>query len=301
MKCLFIINPSSGRRTIQKTLDKMIGQLILEQVINSVDVFYTEKKDDAYHRTSNLNKDSYNFIVAVGGDGTINEVIGGIIKSESQIPLAIIAAGTVNDFANYLKLPKNINTFLEMIKDFEITKIDIGKINNQYFSNVIAGGLLSDIGFKVDKQQKALLGSLAYYIEGALSLPSQLSSPIHVCIQTENKTFDEEAFLFLISNTKSVGGFKQLIPIADVSDGLFDILIIKKCEITDLIALSKDILLNKHIHSPFIEYFQASQITISTNREKEIILDMDGEKGPILPITITNLHKALNLIIPKNI
>jgi len=300
MRCLFIINPSSGRRTVQKTLDKTIGQLILQNIATSIDVFYTEKKDDAFHRAASLRESEYDLIVAVGGDGTTNEVIGGIIHSESKIPLAIIAAGTVNDFSNYLKLPKARAAFIEMIKQFKTTKVDIGQLNGQYFSNVVAGGLFSDVGFKVEKTQKAALGALAYYIEGALTLPSQLNSFITIRIETKNHVFDGEALMFLVSNTKSVGGFRNLLPIAEITDGEFDVFVIKKCEITDLIALSKDILLNKHLESPFIDYFQADLITITSKMEQDIILDLDGEEGPSLPVTIKNLKHALNLVVPSN-
>lgn len=107
-RCLFIINPSSGQRTIQNTLDKLIGQLTLRQLINHIDVFYTLKKDDAYFKALNADEQDYDFITVVGGDGTINEVVSGMVASDKKIPLCILAAGTVNDFANYLNLPSNI-------------------------------------------------------------------------------------------------------------------------------------------------------------------------------------------------
>lgn len=82
MRCLFIVNPSSGTKTIQKRLDKIIGQMVLQQIVNHVDVFYTQKKNDAYHQCLALNPSDYDFIVSVGGDGTVNEIISGMIEKK---------------------------------------------------------------------------------------------------------------------------------------------------------------------------------------------------------------------------
>ena len=172
-RCLFIINPSSGQRTIQNTLDKLIGQLTLRQLINHIDVFYTLKKDDAYFKALNADEQDYDFITVVGGDGTINEVVSGMVASDKKIPLCILAAGTVNDFANYLNLPSNIEGVCNLINNFKTVCCDVGKINERYFMNVAAGGMFSDVSFTVSKADKKRLGPLAYYLNGIANLPSQ--------------------------------------------------------------------------------------------------------------------------------
>ena len=123
MKCLFIINPSSGTHAFQKSIDQFIGQLILHTNVNTIDTYFTRGKNDGLERAAKLTKNEYDFIVAVGGDGTINEIITGLIKSESKIPLAILAAGTVNDFATYLNLPNTPEAFRDMIARFKTKKI----------------------------------------------------------------------------------------------------------------------------------------------------------------------------------
>lgn len=153
-RCLFVINPSSGQRNLQQSLDRLIGQLILRQIVNKVDVFYTEKKDDGYYQALNCNEQDYDFITVVGGDGTINEVVSGMVASNKKIPLCILAAGTVNDFANYLNLPTDINGVCEVIKNFNTVCCDVGKIDDRYFMNVAAGGMFSDISFTVSKIDK---------------------------------------------------------------------------------------------------------------------------------------------------
>lgn len=297
MKSLFIVNPSSGRQNIQSTLEKIIGKLVLGRISQINDVFYTSGPNDAFFKAKILQPNEYDFVVAVGGDGTVNEVIGGLIESRSNIPLAIIPAGTVNDFASYLHLAKSAEAFVKMIQDFKKQSVDIGRISHHYFANVVAGGAFSDISFRVPKTKKAKFGPLAYYIEGALAIPELFNTNIQLTITADGQTFEENAILFMISNTKSVGGFKQIAGKADVCDGLFDMIIIRKCELTDMLALSKDILLNRHLDSPFLHYLQASHIEIKANLD--IPIDIDGEPGPKLPLVIDNINQAIQIIVTK--
>lgn len=298
MKCLFIINPSSGTKTIQKKLDKIIGQMILKQLVHTVDIFYTEKKDDAYNRSLELHEGDYDFVVSVGGDGTVNEIINGFVEKHLMIPLAILPGGTVNDFANHLHLPSSTKAFIQMIKDFHTMKVDIGKVNDQYFANVIAGGMFSDISFQVSKNDKEKFGPLAYYISGIRQLPTQLHTSLHLNIEADGKHLEEDAKLFMITNTSQVGGFKDITPYANIQDGQLDLLIIKKCSATDLLSILKDYTLNSHENSPFITYIQAKNLTIEC--DKDIIYDVDGEKGTTFPIHISVEKQSLCVIVPKH-
>ena len=143
-----------------------MANLVLNQITSHIDVFYTQKKNDAKNRAAQLKPGEYDYVVSVGGDGTLNEVTNGLILSGSNTPLAIISAGTVNDFATYMKLPQTAEDFCRMIEEFQTKKVDIGKVNNEYFINVLAAGMLTDIAYKVPKDKKAVLGKMAYYLEG---------------------------------------------------------------------------------------------------------------------------------------
>ena len=265
--------------------------------MNHIDVFYTAKKDDGYYKALKCNEKDYDFITVVGGDGTINEVVSGIVESHKSIPLCILAAGTVNDFANYLNLPTDINGVCNLIDNFHTVCCDVGKIDNHYFMNVAAGGMFSDVSFTVSKTDKKRLGPLAYYLNGLANLPSQLNTNIDLKIILDDiNVIEEEAKMFMVTNTNRVGGFENIIPLADIQDGLLDLIIIKKCSVTDLVALSKDYILKKHANSPFIAYFQAKKIEICS--KQEVVIDIDGEKGSMLPVTIQVVNQAINILIP---
>ena len=300
MKGLFIINPSSGKQNIDSMLREIMATLILDQIYSHVDVFYTKGKDDAKNRAAELKPGDYDFIVSVGGDGTLNEVTNGLILSESNIPMAIISAGTVNDFATYMKLPQTADGFCQMIKDFQTKKVDVGRVNNEYFINVLAAGMLTDIAYKVPKDKKAVLGKMAYYLEGVKEFPKQLSQNMTLTFNSKEYSGTEDIMLFLVANSKSVGGFADAAPLASVSDGYLDVMIIKKMALlTEAPDLIFKLFQGEHPKHPSIEYFQTKELSVlPTEQTAGIAIDYDGEileEG--LPVDISIVPEALNLII----
>ncbi len=303
MKGLFIINPSSGKQNIESMLKEIMSTLILDQISPQIDVFYTKKKDDAKNRAAELKPGEYDYVVSVGGDGTLNEVANGLVLSQSHIPLAIISAGTVNDFATYMKLPQTAEGFCQMMKEFQIKKVDIGKVNNEYFINVLAAGMLTDIAYKVPKDKKAVLGKMAYYIEGVKEFPKQLTQNMTLTFQSKEYEDTQDIMVFLVANSKSVGGFADAAPLASVSDGYLDVLIIKKMA---LLTEAPDLIIKffqgEHPKHPSIEYFQTKELhVLPTEKTAEIAIDYDGEiLAEGLPVDISIVPEALGLIILRS-
>lgn len=304
MNALFIINQSSGKQNVRATLKDIISDLILDQICSNIDVFYTEKKDDARNRAMELKPGEYDFVVSVGGDGTLNEVVNGLVAGESGIPLAVISSGTVNDFATYMQLPQNSADFCRMINDFKIKKVDVGKVNDQYFVNVLAAGLLTDVAYKVPKNRKAILGKNAYYLECLRELPVQLSRYLNLRFESEEFSSTEDVLVFLVANTKSVGGFPKAAPEASVTDGLLDVLIAKRTNLwRDAPDIILKILQGNHPKHEAIEYFQTGKLVISSVDEADevVSLDYDGEiLEESLPVTITIEPEKLDLLVLEN-
>lgn len=292
-KIKFIINPSSGRQVMEKKIDQLVKLLLDDGYI--VGKYFTEQKYDAMMEAKKTCSSDFDIIVACGGDGTVNEVVKGIMLSERKLPLAIMASGTVNDFANYLNIPKNVNDFFKMIKNENIIDIDIGRVNDNFFANVAAGGLLTNVAYSVTSDIKAVLGRMAYYLEGIKELAKQNLEPIRVKITSEEYSSDEEILLFLISNSSSIGGFTKLAPEADVIDGLLDIVIIKNSAIADLANIFINVLTGDHINHPNVVYFKTSSIVIES--ETKVPIDIDGEYGGILPAKFQVIPKGLKIFI----
>lgn len=300
LKSLFIINPSSGKQNFLESIERIISRLIMQQIVNHVDVFYTKGKQDAFERAVALEKGEYDFVTAIGGDGTINEVISGVAKSDSDIPVAIISAGTVNDFANYLNLPTGVTEFCDMIKNFRLKQIDVGSINGKIFMNVVAAGIATEVGYNVSKDMKAIFGKAAYYVEGIKEVPKQLFSPFKLKVESEEYTDEDEFLLVLVMNSQSVGGYKQAAPLASVSDGELDVLLLKKIDLVLIPDLLFKLFSGNHINHPAVKYFQTKHITITPQDDKEINIDYDGEYYGTFPADIKVLEGKVSVIIPKS-
>ena len=300
LKSLFIINPSSGKQNFLESIERIISRLIMQQIVNHVDVFYTKGKQDAFEKALALKKGQYDFVTAIGGDGTINEVISGVAKSDSDIPVAIISAGTVNDFANYLNLPTGVTEFCEMIKNFRLKQIDVGSINGKIFMNVVAAGIATEVGYNVSKDMKAIFGKAAYYVEGIKEVPKQLFSPFKLKVESEEYTDEDEFLLVLVMNSQSVGGYKQAAPLASVSDGELDVLLLKKIDLVLIPDLLFKLFSGNHINHPAVKYFQTKHITITPQDDKEINIDYDGEYYGTFPADIKVLERKVSVIIPKS-
>ena len=279
---------------MERRLDHLVNLLINDGY--TVNKFNTQKKNDAMMETIKTCKEDWDFIIACGGDGTVNEVAKGIAKSSRKIPVAILATGTVNDFANHIRLPKSMNRFFRMIKNEKIMEVDLGKVNDEYFVNVAASGLLTNIGYQVQPEAKAIFGRIAYYIEGAMEIPRQRFEPIKVKIESEEYNKEEEILLILISNSSSIGGFKRLAPHASVCDGYLDVVIIKKSEVQDLAQIFINIFRGDHIRHPNVSYFKSKKISVKT--KDDISIDIDGEYGGKLPATFEVKPAGFKVFIP---
>jgi len=292
-KIKLIINPSSGRQSMEKKIDILCKLLLDDGYI--IAKFFTKKKDDAMLEATKTCNEDYDIIIVSGGDGTVNEVAKGIMVSGKSVPLAILASGTVNDFANYIDIPKNINDFYNMIKEEKTLDVDIGMVSGDYFVNVAAGGLLTNIAYQVSTESKTMLGRLAYYFEGVKELAYNNLETKRVKINSKEFSGEEDILLFLISNSSSIGGFKKIAPEADILDGLLDVVIIKKSEITDLANIFVNVLTGDHINHQNVIYFKTSSISIEST--DKVPLDLDGEFSGYLPAQFNVIPNGLKIII----
>lgn len=294
------MNPNSGRQTSRQLVDDLLGHLIDAGELVRADINYTRDKDDAFAFARDTSADEFDLILVVGGDGTAHDVVNGLLDSGSDIPLAIFAGGTVNDFATYIDLPTDPYSYSQMLIAHNTAKVDLGRVGKRYFLNVLAGGMLTDIAYKVPSDSKAVFGRLAYWFEGAIVLPSNMKTGIPITVKSEDSTFDIDALMFIISNSPNVGGVRKLLPRARISDGLLDVLVIPKLNPGEFFPLLGKVLIGDHLSFDKIKYFQAKEIVISTSDSQEVRLDLDGEQGPFLPATIECLPKALTLIVPAD-
>ncbi|WP_026691216.1 diacylglycerol kinase [Alteribacter aurantiacus] len=291
-KARLIYNPSSGRENFKRNIPYILERL--EKSGYEASTHATTGKDCA-KRAAGLAADrGFDLVIAAGGDGTINEVVNGMAEKENRPTLGLIPAGTTNDFARAIQIPKEIEGACDVICNGVKQAIDIGKIEQQYFINIAGGGTLTELTYEVPSRLKTMMGQLAYYVKGFEKLPR--IRPNHVTIEYDGKWFEGEIMLFLVTNTNSVGGFEKLAPKAYINDGLFDMLILKKTNLADVVRLTGAAMRGEHINDESVIYVQANRIKIHAQNEMQ--LNLDGEYGGKLPGEFVNLHNHFEMMVP---
>ena len=298
MRVRCIINPTAGRQTVQKNAEQILSVLLDDGTISKADLIRTGKAGDAYDAARHFNPWDIDLIMVVGGDGTVSEVVNGLIDGNHRTPLAILAAGTANDFAHAMMMPRNVEEYCEMVRRFKIQDVDAGRIGTKSFLNVAASGMLTDVSYKVPSDSKTVLGQMAYVLNGALDLPAQIYRTLPITIKAPERVIEDDILLFIVSNSCSVGGFRNLAPLASVNDGLLDVLVVHKQGLFELLPLMLQVVNGEHLGHPRVSYFQASRLEISCRDSCPMPLDIDGESGPVLPVVIEAVPAAIRLLTP---
>lgn len=299
MRMKIIVNPKAGRKLIQQNLEPIIGRLIMNGTVHDVDVFHTGARNDAMEEAARLQTGEYDLLLAAGGDGTINEVINGLMQGGADIPLAVLAAGTVNDFSYALGLPTKPDEYAAMIGEFHTRRIDLGLANGRYFANVAAFGVFSDVPLKTKQADKNSMGRYAYYLQALRDLPMELyaSRRMQVEVEYDGKKLTDGFGLCMVGNTSSVGGMRTILSKAQPDDGLLDVMLFRHPY-----AAAQNVvqgLRSMEFPPGTTEYIQARKVRFSVIGEEQHMLDLDGEEHGMLPAEITVVPQALTLLIPK--
>lgn len=274
-KMFFIFNPHSGKALIKNRLLDILN--IFTKHGRTVTVHPTQNTEDAYNTVREIGAE-YDLIAVSGGDGTLNETIRGVMEIEpSQRPkIGYIPAGTTNDFASNLKIPKNMVKAAENIMSGHTFKCDIGKFNDKNFIYVAAFGAFTEISYETPQETKNILGQTAYFLEGIKKLHTLKSTHIRV-IYGDNEIEDD--FIFgMVSNTNYIGGFKTAKAFkAQLNDGLFEVVLIRRPK--SLIAVHELVsnLVTKDMKSDDFCIFKTDNIKFIS--DENIQWTLDGEFG----------------------
>ena len=289
-KLFFVFNPKAGKGKIKTALMDIVD--IFNKGGYEVVIRATQYPKDAYEMTRKY-ADKVDLVVCSGGDGTLDEVVAGLVETGSKVPVGYIPAGSTNDFAGSLFIPKNMVAAAEMIMEENVYRCDIGKFNKQTFTYIAAFGLFTDVAYETDQDLKNILGHLAYLLEGVKRLFDIQS--YHMKVTTEDEIFEDDFMYGMITNSRSVGGFKNLTgKNVDMNDGLFEVTLITKpknpMDMQEIIAG----LMSGKDNSDLIYTFKTSRIRIQS--DEAVAWTLDGEYGgDHKEVEIRNLHRALNL------
>lgn len=292
-RCRIIYNPTSGREAMKNNLVDILN--ILERAGYETSAYATTPEpNSAKNEAERAAKAGFNLIVAAGGDGTINEVVNGIAPLKHRPKLGIIPAGTTNDYARALKIPREDPIgAAKVIAKGQTIKMDIGEAGKNWFVNIAAGGLLTELTYGVPSQVKSLFGYLAYLVKGAELLPQ--IKPIKMHLEYDGGTYDGKASMFFLALTNSVGGFEQIVPDASLDDGKFTLIVVKTSNLIEILQLITMVLNGgKHVNDPRILYVKTSKLVAKPVDEK-MMINVDGEYGGDAPMTFKNHRQHLEI------
>ncbi|MCY9806677.1 diacylglycerol kinase [Lentilactobacillus senioris] len=283
-----IYNPTAGRELMKQKMIDILG--IFEEAGYETSAFATTpEKNSAKNEAERAAKAGFDLVVAAGGDGTINEVVNGIAPLTYRPKMAIIPAGTTNDYARALHIPREdpVEAAKIVLKD-QTVKMDIGQANDNYFINIAAGGKIAELTYEVPSNLKTLFGYLAYLVKGAELLPQV--RPVEVDIKYDGGEYKGKASMFFLALTNSVGGLEQIVPDAELDDGKFTMIIVKTANLVEMLhLLSKVLNGGKHVDDPRIIYKKTRKVKVLPIND-QIQVNLDGEYGGDAPMTFID-HK----------
>ncbi len=292
-RMLFIYNPYAGKGGIKQHLSSII-ELYVKYGYEVVIYSTMEERDATRIVKECLSKDEYDIVVCSGGDGTLNEVVSGMLLSDKKVNIGYIPSGTTNDFAYSLGLPKNILESAELVLKGQAFSCDIGRLNGIHFVYAAAFGLFTDVSYVTPQATKNILGRLAYILEGIKGIPKWKSYRIRIV--SEDRVIEDEFIYGMIANSSSIGGFKGITG-KDVmlDDGVFEGIFIKVPQnVLELQAIVND-LLHGNTKSEHVAYLPVKELKVLSG--KEIKWTIDGEyAGKHKSVTIENLNNAVTII-----
>lgn len=295
-KMLFIYNPNSGMGLLKPKLSDVLD--IFVKGGYEVTVYPTQKYHDAVRKMGEY-EEQYDLVACSGGDGTLDEVVTGMMKREDKVPIGYIPAGTTNDFASSLHISKNMLEAADTVVNGVPFACDVGEFNEDYFVYIAAFGLFTDVSYETKQSMKNVLGHLAYILEGTkriFNIPSYRIKVTH-----DGETIEDEFIYGMVTNSRSVGGFKGITGKNVVfDDGKFEVTLFKTPrnpmelnEILGALALRK-------INPKWMYSFKTNEVHFET--EEEIPWTLDGEFGGVHEeVVVKDCQKALEIMVKPEV
>ena len=294
--CMLIINPHAGKAQAKAALFEAVD--ILFQGGYEATIFPTQKPKDATAFVQNRAKE-YDLVVCCGGDGTFNETVTGLMALENPPPVGYLPAGTTNDLASSLRIPRNLSQAAEGIIEGASFGYDIGRFNDRYFSYIAAFGIFTEVSYATPQTLKNMLGHLAYLLQSMKTLGEVKSRRLR--IESDGKVVEGEFLFGAVTNSTSVAGLFTLNPDeVQPDDGLFEALFIRKPQNAIQTQQTINSLLSWNYEGSNIEFFHTSCLTVTS--DEEIGWTLDGENGgKHRTVRIENCPQAVRILRPEEI
>lgn len=289
-KLYFIYNPHSGRGQIKNKLFDILQ--VFSDAGYELTVHPTRERKDATRQIEAL-ADDYDLVVCSGGDGTMDEVVEGMMHREHRMPIGYIPSGTVNDFARSLKIPRNMVHAAHIAVEGRDFPCDMGTFNEEHFVYIAAFGIFTDVSYSTRQDMKNVLGHMAYLLEGMKRLKNIPS--YHMRLWSEECCTEGDYIFGMVTNSRSVGGFKSIIGSkVQFDDGVFEVTFIRRPQNAAELQETLAAIVLKEIDSKYMDSFRTSKLTVEA--DTAVPWTLDGEfGGECQSAIIKNYQKALSI------
>jgi YegS/Rv2252/BmrU family lipid kinase len=292
----FLYNPSSGEGIVADRLDEIVA--VHQKHGYSIIPYRLLFAPDQDEQILSGLDDSFSHVLVAGGDGTVNYAINLLSQSGLDLPVAMLPAGTANDFASLFVTTSDPVKACEKLLGGEVRRVDLGLANGTYFANVFSCGLFSDISQKTPTILKNTFGRLAYYVSGLGDL-TRLRR-MELSVETDAGSYRGPALMFFVFNGRTAGKLR-IAYLSDIEDGLLDVLIIKGDNpvenmhtmfhyLTHLTRVPKK-------YPAGMVHIRCTRLEVHTDSPE--VTDVDGQPGPQLPVRITCCKGALGVLAPQ--
>ena len=292
-KVLFIVNPKSGKGSIRSKLLDIVDIFVKAEF--DLTLYISQSAGDARAKAKEV-EGRYELVICSGGDGTLDEVISGMMECEKRSAIGYIPCGSTNDFAHSLKIPTSMTKAAEHIAAWKEFPCDIGRFNDDYFVYIAAFGLFTDVSYETSQDVKNVLGHLAYILEGMKKLTEIKSYPMKV--ESEEMTVEGNFLFGMVTNSTSVGGFRNITgKHVHLDDGVFEVTLIKTPQnILELNEIIQAVIAGKSENNKYFYQFRSKAVKFISG--DPVAWMLDGEFGGYHEVVdVKNDKQALSLLV----
>ena len=290
---VYIVNPKSGASSSKLTVWQF-AEYLKEKGFEVRTVFTNSLQHARELATDAAVQYDCRLVVAAGGDGTVREVAHGLEGSDK--PLMIVPCGTENLLANELGFDEKLKTIVKTFEGGFTRPLDLGSANGRCFTSVVGFGFDGRVVKRVSRQRAGHIRHLDYFWPIWRTFWDYRFPQMRVDVDGE-KIYDGRGLIFVGNISRYAIGL-QIFGLADVSDGLLDVCIYKCASRINLIRHSIMTILKQHVETDSVVYRQGKNVRISSSSQ-QIETEIDGDPGPALPIEISVIPQAVNVLVPK--
>lgn len=293
MRPYFIVNPIAGGGVSSAKFAKV--REYLAGLGKDFEYVLTERANQSAELAEAAYDSGERFIVAVGGDGTISEVAGALC-GKADARMGICPFGTGNDFARVLGISSEPEEAAAVLTDGEERPVDVGVAGSRVFTNIAGLGFDVNVVINTEKYKGRFHGMIPYLLGVVKSLLSLKA--VDLRLTADDRVIERKVTICAVGNGSHFGGGMRALPEADACDGLFDVCVIEKVSLVQLLLLLPKFIKGRHLGNRHVEYFRSREVTLECERSP---MQLDGELGEFAPIKLRLLPGALHMMLPKTV